>query len=291
MNRKKLTALIMVLALALTTLVGGTLAYFTDTDDAVNTFTVGSVKIVLNEKQRKEKTATDGSDYTEDNLISFSEETAYNLMPLGTASNKYLDTNYVDKIVTVTNTGRSPAYIRTIYAIPVVEGYDEQPVQTDNWLHWNVFSHTDTKDDQGNGTNGWFWGTKDTGDYPDDVNDWNSIKDGDKPAIFEIDGAKYMIYIATNVNEIAPEEETTVAFRGLFLDPKVGCEVVEVEGDSSNSTEKELNYYIPLNGEKVDLGDISNLKILVFAQAVQSEGFVDAWEAFAKSGLPENPWA
>ena len=284
--KKKILSICLVAVIAVMAIAGASLAYLTDTDDADNVFEVGNVQIELVEQQRNEN----------GELEAFEDDKT--LMPIvGSAQGEKdgygLPTakNYVDKIVTVTNTGRSPAYIRTIYAIPVVEGYDEQPVQTDNWLHWNVFSHTDTKDDQGNGTNGWFWGTKDTGDYPDDVNDWNSIKDGDKPAIFEIDGAKYMIYIATNVNEIAPEEETTVAFRGLFLDPKVGCEVVEVEGDSSNSTEKELNYYIPLNGKKVDLGDISNLKILVFAQAVQSEGFVDAWEAFAKSGLPENPWA
>ena len=49
MNRKKLVALIMVLALAFTTLVGGTLAYFTDTDDATNVFTSGNVDIDLTE--------------------------------------------------------------------------------------------------------------------------------------------------------------------------------------------------------------------------------------------------
>lgn len=49
MNRKKIVALIMVVALALTTLIGGTLAYFTDTDDATNTFVMGNVDIELDE--------------------------------------------------------------------------------------------------------------------------------------------------------------------------------------------------------------------------------------------------
>ena len=49
MNRKKIIALIMVIALALTTLVGGTLAYFTDEDNATNTFAMGSVDILLDE--------------------------------------------------------------------------------------------------------------------------------------------------------------------------------------------------------------------------------------------------
>ena len=283
-NKKKLVALLLVLVMAITSVAGATLAYFTDTDDAANTFTVGKVKIDLIEKERVEKEATDGSDYTDNNLVDFEEDEPHNLMPIGTASNKYLDENYVDKIVTVENTGNSPAYIRTIYAIPVVEGYDEKPVQTDNWLHWNVFSAEDVNESL---EEGWFWGTKETGDYPADVNDWNSIKGDDGlPEVFTIDGAKYMIYIATNVNEIEAGEETTVALRGLFLDKRVDCEEVENEEGKT-----ELNYYIMLNGQKVDLGDISSLKILVFAQAVQSEGFTDAWEAFENSGLAENPWA
>ena len=65
MNRKKLTALIMVLALALTTLVGGTLAYFTDTDDAVNTMTLGNVHIEQHEYQR---TVGDDGEYVTDTI-------------------------------------------------------------------------------------------------------------------------------------------------------------------------------------------------------------------------------
>ena len=108
-NKKKLVALLLVLVMAITSVAGATLAYFTDTDDAANTFTVGKVKIDLIEKERVEKEATDGSDYTDNNLVDFDEDEPHNLMPIGTASNKYLDENYVDKIVTVENTGNSPA--------------------------------------------------------------------------------------------------------------------------------------------------------------------------------------
>lgn len=47
--KKKILALCLVIALAATAVIGGTLAYFTDTDDATNTFTVGNVKIDLTE--------------------------------------------------------------------------------------------------------------------------------------------------------------------------------------------------------------------------------------------------
>lgn len=88
-NRKKLVALIMVLALAFTTLVGGTLAYFIDDDEATNTFTVGNVSIELIEE--------------------FDEENA-ELMPG--------KVNAVNKDVWVENDGNNPAWVRLKVYIP-----------------------------------------------------------------------------------------------------------------------------------------------------------------------------
>ena len=47
--KKKIISLCLVVALGATAVVGGTLAYFTDKDQEVNTFTVGNVKIDLTE--------------------------------------------------------------------------------------------------------------------------------------------------------------------------------------------------------------------------------------------------
>lgn len=47
--KKKILALCLVLALSATAIIGGTLAYFTDTKEATNTFTVGNVTIDLTE--------------------------------------------------------------------------------------------------------------------------------------------------------------------------------------------------------------------------------------------------
>lgn len=47
--KKKILALTLVVVLAATAVIGGTLAYFTDTDKADNVFTVGNVDITLHE--------------------------------------------------------------------------------------------------------------------------------------------------------------------------------------------------------------------------------------------------
>lgn len=89
--KKKIVALCLCIALAVVAIGGATLAYFTDTKTATNTFTVGNVKIKLDEK---DITATDGSRTEEGN--------AYTIYPGAT----------VEKDPTVTNTGENAAYVR-----------------------------------------------------------------------------------------------------------------------------------------------------------------------------------
>lgn len=48
--KKKLTAIFLCVALVAIAIVGASLAYFTDTDQATNTFAVGNVKIELIEQ-------------------------------------------------------------------------------------------------------------------------------------------------------------------------------------------------------------------------------------------------
>ena len=50
--KKKLIAISLVVAMLAVAIVGGSLAYFTDTKSATNTFTVGNVKIDLIEQQK-----------------------------------------------------------------------------------------------------------------------------------------------------------------------------------------------------------------------------------------------
>ena len=89
--KKKIVALCLCIALAVVAIGGATLAYFTDTKTATNTFTVGNVKIKLDEK---DITKNDGSRTEEGN--------AYTIYPGAT----------VEKDPTVTNTGENAAYVR-----------------------------------------------------------------------------------------------------------------------------------------------------------------------------------
>ena len=95
--KKKIVAFAMVFALAAVAVVGGSLAYFTDTDAKENTFTVGNVKIALIEQQNGDN-----------ELVDF--ENDKQLMPGAE--------NAVDKIVSVENTGGNDAYIRVKITVP-----------------------------------------------------------------------------------------------------------------------------------------------------------------------------
>jgi len=125
MNKKKILSLCLVLCLAATAIIGGTLAYFTDTDSAKNVMTTGNIDIVQNEKDRA------GKDF-EDNQMLYpytgtvgenGQATEYGKDKI---NNKYplfdTDKNAIDKIVTVTNNSTIPVYARTIFAFEMVNG-------------------------------------------------------------------------------------------------------------------------------------------------------------------------
>ena len=59
MNKKKILSLALVVCVAAILAIGGTLAYFTDTDEATNTFTVGNVMIDLTEPNWEAETDHD----------------------------------------------------------------------------------------------------------------------------------------------------------------------------------------------------------------------------------------
>ena len=82
--KKKILTICLIVALAATAIIGGTLAYFTDKDEATNTFTMGNVKIDLKE--------------------TFDPDTAV----LRPGSQK---TNEIEKKVWIENTGSENAYV------------------------------------------------------------------------------------------------------------------------------------------------------------------------------------
>ena len=265
----KKSTLIMILSLVLAVAlgVGGTLAYLTDDDGDVNVMTVGNVQITQNEQQRVDQ----GEENSE--LEEFEQNKAMapivdkGMVRIPQSVNGWDITmrdedtyrNYVDKIVSVTNTGSSNAYVRTLLAFPT-KGYDSGELAFDEWLHWNYISDTDTTPN-----NGWMWGTEENGvEWPNNTKDWNAFYN------VEINGEEYTVYIATNEDALAPGKTTAPTLVGMFLDAAVDNELVDGK----------INYYVTKNGKKFDLGDISKLEVLVLSQAVQADGFDTAWEAF-----------
>ena len=136
--KKKIFAICLVVALAATAIVGGTLAYFTDTDAATNTFTVGNVKIAIREE--------------------FDPDTAV-LIP----------GKDINKDVFVKNTGAQDAYVRVHIAIPTsVDDGDPSLDASKNFLHFNFTNAslvagqwswlpemTDSTGYRGNGAGNW----------------------------------------------------------------------------------------------------------------------------------------
>ena len=137
------------------TVATGTLAYLTDTDSDVNVMTLGNVEIDQIELERNDEVADDAP-LAEGDLSSFQQGQAlYPAYVVGdnayepqssmvwgeyvTADNEAVSnlwddeklTGALDKFVFVENTGKSPAYVRTVFAFEAPEGVEDK-------LHFNL---------------------------------------------------------------------------------------------------------------------------------------------------------
>ena len=139
MNKRKIVLLATALCMIAILAIGGTLAYFTDTDAKTNTFTVGNVKIQLLESKLHRENAGVANGATSDSeLWSDVEKKGSG----NTSDYKAGDTFYTDaqieadaatyscedvklapgqsyhKMPYVKNTGKNPAYIRIRMLFP-----------------------------------------------------------------------------------------------------------------------------------------------------------------------------
>ena len=209
--KKKIVAMCATVAIAAVA-VGGTLAYFTDTDNETNEFTVGNVKIDLIEK--------------------FDEENAQ-LMP-GTKTQ-----NAVNKDVWVKNeSALNEVWVRVKVSIPshldvlTVPPANYEEVAAQNILHMNTLGGVETI--------------------------WN-VKKANEEAVLSADG-EYNVYTFYYNEKLAPGATTQQLLDQVYLDSKVDV------NDNGEYT---------YNGEVVDL---SNIDIIVVAEAIQADGF-DTYEA------------
>lgn len=259
--KKKILSICLVACFAIMAIAGASLAYLTDDDQATNTFTIGNVKIELNEQQRND----DGTALEE-------FEQNKELLPIvGSAQGEKdqfgmpVAENYQDKIITVKNTGKNNAYVRVIVAFPTA--LEEDPAKpAQNIIHFNT------------GNRFLADGSYEAGVKEEnaDSKNWTEKFEG----AYEIDGIMYNLYSYTYANSIASGIETASAcVVGFYVDQNAN--VVEVDGKPM----------FEKNGEVIDFDLTNGIKVPVFAQAIQADGFDSAADAFAASSLPVNPWA
>lgn len=177
--------------------VAGSIAFFTDSVTANdNVIVAGSIDVEQHEQEREWTQNADGS--VTCTLRTFSQEQSMYPCMINESSLRepvvvgnhtvqmYTRAvqNFRDKIVTVENAGKSPAYLRTFVAVPAA-------VNNCVWLHLDC------------NTAGWTWSQP------------------DKLKNVSIDGIAYDIYVATHTDALPAGSSTAPSLLGVYMDGRV----------------------------------------------------------------------
>ena len=209
--KKKILAITLCVAMLAIMIVSGTLAYFTDTEAAKNVMTVGNVDIEQNEYQREFDEAGKVTGF-----VAFNPTTP--IQPMGD-NPKYLENpinfkgdnievfqceNARDKIVTVTNNGNVPAYVRTIVAIEAGKSAEKA-----NYMWYkNIAVNQNTSDIE------------------------TAVTCVDNDMYVKIGDSYYIILIYTYTEELAPGAESEASITGVALYSRTTQEdIAELDGD------------------------------------------------------------
>lgn len=215
-TKKKILTLALVIALLAIAVVGGSLAWFTAEDEATNVFTVGSIDIEQNE------------DFVQNSQL-------LPVVPNGTEDPSD-DANYVKKVVTVTNTGKNAAYVRTFIAIPAALEPEslKLDIEGSDWtLQWS---------------------------YP----------------TFTYNNEEYVSLCYVYNKALASEETTPVLLKGVYLDASVDIkDNPNTESKNLEFCRRENGNYVFTGFEIADENGniIKNVEVLVRTEAVQAQGF------------------
>lgn len=255
--KKKILSIALVVAMV-AVIAAGSLAYFTDTKSAENTFTVGNVKIALLESSLHRENAGYPNGTTEDQVSPKNVELWSNVEKLGTGNtNQYKagDTYYTDaqieadaaqytckdvklnpgqsyhKMPYVKNTGANDAFIRIRVMIPA----DLDTAVLNSSMYTSS--------------------AMDRGEFTMAYNDSNPVVR---------DGIKYNVYTFTRTEALAPDEMTYWNVWGT----------IHMDADVTNEEIKGLF------GEGKPYAD-GKFPVLVEADAIQADGFADVTAAFA----------
>ena len=271
--KKKITALCLCVALLAVAVVGASLAYFTDTKSATNTFTVGNVKIDLIES-RFHRTGSDnsgdtslpdpttkasGMEFVPDDWTIFTNDEikadakTYMTDYLAVKGKNMVPGRGVAKCPYVVNTGANDAYIRIRVMIPSAANNDFVAVK-----------------DGGVITNQWCSSCMGTGEFQKGAQDgWPVVEKG----VLK-DGLKYDVYTFTRIEPLKAGKMTE-------------WNVWNFIGIDKTATSADIQKAIDAGAIKVAETDggakTMTLNVLVEADAIQSEGFADAaaaWAAF-----------
>ena len=268
--KKKLLVLSLCVALAAIAIAGASLAYFTDTKSATNTFTVGNVKIELLESRfhrqgsgssgdtsipAPTKTAS-GMKYVSDGATIFTDDeikadaanySAY----IGERGKNMVPGKNIAKSPYVVNTGANDAYIRIRVMIPSNANRDYWQARSGGVIE-SQFCTTAV-------TSGEFMhGKRD--DYP--------IIDASGKGYVDENGVKYDVYTFIRTEPLKPGEMTE-------------WNVWNYIGIADEATSANIQKAVDKRAIRVSEDGTMSVNVLVQADAVQAEGFADAKAAFA----------
>ena len=270
--KKKLTALCLCVALLAVAVVGASLAYFTDTKSATNTFTVGNVSIDLLESSlhRENAGVANGATSTSELWSDVAKEGSGN-----TSKYKAGDTFYTDaqieanaaeytcenvqlipgrsyhKMPYVKNVGNNDAYIRIRVMIPSDANRDYWQARSGGVIE-SQFCTTAI-------TSGEFMHGKRT-DYP--------IIDASGKGYIDENGVGYDVYTFIRTEPLKPGEMTE-------------WNVWNYIGIADEATSANIQKAVDKGAILVSEDGTMTVNVLVQADAIQAEGFADAKAAFA----------
>ena len=269
--KKKITAIFLCVALLAIAIVGASLAYFTDTKTATNTFTVGNVKIDLIESRYHREgndnsgdtdipdpqNTASGMTYVRDGNHAFTDaeiqEDAANYSDyIGKRGNNMVPGRGVAKCPYVVNTGANDAYIRIRVMVPSAANNDfvavhDGGVITNQWCS-TAFINGEFIDKKGGG--------------------WDNAPAIDKASVTK-DRVTYDVYTFTRKEPLAAGAMTE-------------WNVWNFIGINKDATAADIQKAINAGAITATDGTLT-LNVLVEADAIQAEGFDNAaaaWAAF-----------
>ncbi|MBQ6823374.1 MAG: hypothetical protein IJP27_01865 [Clostridia bacterium] len=257
MKKKLLVAVSYVLLIALT--LGATVAYFTDTDSAVNVMTVGNIDIMQIEQERDK----DGklTDFTQDkkllpayftgSSIGWAPESEW--VVAGDQAWKVVEKNgnVIDKFVTVKNTGKNPAYVRTLVAYEGDETYGPEGA----WIHVVT-----------NGTN------------------VNPQIANNHVGVITVEDVKYTVYEYVYPVALAPGETSIPSLKQIYMNNMATMDVAKVYGEKYNvlvlsqAVQSELGVEVAAADALNTAFGLSEEKAAEWFGGVLAEHSADVWD-------------